>query len=462
MRFYSVVAPSALLALQTTAVVAQTTAPVPPEQLPLMPDCGIKCLHYAMSLSPCGADLACQCTDDALIETMTGCVMASCTIKETLLTRNISAMACGEPVRDKSPGYVAVSNSFGILSSLFVIQRFAYKLWAKLELGPDDWLTLAAMVSSTPSIVFNAHVVAPNGMGRDTWTLSYDNITVFCRYFFIMEIIYFADVALVKLALLYFYVRIFPSTGVRHLLLGTILFVALFGTTFIFVAIFQCKPIDYYWWKWDGEHQGQCMDFNAIAWSNAAISIVIDVWMLAIPMWQLKNLRLDWTKKLGVGMMFSVGTFVTVVSILRLRALNFSVHTANPTWDFFDVGIWSTVEINVGIICVCMPSLRLLLVRICPRLSQSAHRYYAHHEAPAGAYNRAASKQQPCQTGTTSRVERSHFRPPVNANGISYETSYEVEFGDKDKADDELQLVIMRDADVKSMASSRSERSVNL
>lgn len=224
------------------------------------------------------------------------------------MTRRVTGIACGEPVRDKSPGYVAVSNAFGVLSWLFVAQRFAYKLWTKLDLGADDWFTLAATASSTPSILFNALVVAPNGMGRDTWTLSYDNITTFCRYFFIMEIIYFADVALVKLALLYFYVRIFPSASVRRLLLGTVLFVALFGVAFVVVAIFQCTPIDYYWWKWDGEHQGHCMDINAIAWSNAAISIALDVWMLAIPLWQLRSLRLDWTKKLGVVMMFSVGT----------------------------------------------------------------------------------------------------------------------------------------------------------
>lgn len=143
---------------------------------------------------------------------------------------------------------------------------------------------------------------------------------------------------------------------------------------------------------------------------------------------------------------------VTIVSVLRLRALNFSANTANPTWDFFDVGIWSTVEINVGIICVCMPSLRLLLVRVFPRLSPSAHRYYVHGDGKPGAYGRAAARQQPRQTGTTSRVERSHPGPPVNPNQISYQTSYEIEYGDKDL--DELQLVIMRDPDGKTMESA--------
>jgi hypothetical protein len=53
-------------------------------------------------------------------------------------------------------------------------------------------------------------------------------------------------------------------------------------------------------------HEGSCLNINAIAWANAIISILLDVWMLAIPLWQLKGLQLDWKKKLGVGMMFSV------------------------------------------------------------------------------------------------------------------------------------------------------------
>ena len=43
-----------------------------------------------------------------------------------------------------------------------------------------------------------------------------------------------------------------------------------------------------------------------------------------------------------------------------------------------EVSIWSTIEINVGIICACMPTLRLLLVRLFPVLggSRSAGKYY--------------------------------------------------------------------------------------
>lgn len=72
-----------------------------------------------------------------------------------------------------------------------------------------------------------------------------------------------------------------------------------------------------FWDQWDGEHQGYCVELNRVAWSNAALSIAIDFWMLFIPLSQLIFLKLSWRKK-------------------------------------------------VSDICACMPSLRVAIVRLLP------------------------------------------------------------------------------------------------
>lgn len=51
----------------------------------------------------------------------------------------------------------------------------------------------------------------------------------------------------------------------------------------------------------------------------------------------------------GVALMFGVGTFVTVVSIIRLSALIHFAKSSNASWEFYDVSVWSTIEICVGI-----------------------------------------------------------------------------------------------------------------
>ncbi|KAG5982710.1 hypothetical protein E4U55_001500 [Claviceps digitariae] len=292
-------------------------------------------------------------------------------------TKNITSTTCGVPRRDQSRKYVSISNTFGVITALFVIQRFAYKIWANLDLGLDDWFTLVTLVSGLPSTILNAQALTPNGIGRDIWTMTPTQITNFSKFFFIMEILYFFQVAALKLALLFFYIRIFPAVTVQRLLWGTIAFTAMYGLVFIFVASLQCRPVQYFWTKWDGEHSGSCLNVNGLAWSNAVISILLDCWMLAIPLWQLASLNLSVKRKIGVGIMFCVGTFITVVSILRLRSLvKFGIDTTNPTWDFFGVGLWSTIEINIGIICTCMPTVRLFLVRLFPQrlgTTQSRH-----------------------------------------------------------------------------------------
>lgn len=59
---------------------------------------------------------------------------------------------------------------------------------------------------------------------------------------------------------------------------------------------------------------------------------------------------------------------VTVVSVLRLQSLIYLARSSNPTWDQWLVAWWSTIEVHVGMICTCLPTLRLILVRIYPRV----------------------------------------------------------------------------------------------
>lgn len=130
----------------------------------------------------------------------------------------------------------------------------------------------------------------------------------------------------------------------------------------------------------------------------------------------------------------------------------------NPTWDFFDVCIWSTVEVQVGIICVCMPSMRLLLVRLFPCLRGMSTRYYAKYASGVHP-STARMASRPLGTGTTSHVERSQHRPEVNENQITCQTTYTVEYGDK--YNDEVQLVNMRELDRKSARSGSATSGIS-
>ncbi len=202
----------------------------------------------------------------------------------------------------------AIAVAFCVSSSLFVIQRFAVKLLAhNLEITLDDWAILLAALVQAPTVVLICEPGIANGLGRDIWTLRPEQIADFGYYLWIFSALYFTNLAIVKLAFLLFYLRVFAKPLVRQVLWGTIFTVIGWGVLFVFVTIFQCAPISYYWNRWDGLREGSCMNPSAVAWANGAISIALDIWIIGIPLSQLNGLNLDWKKKLGVGAMFCVG-----------------------------------------------------------------------------------------------------------------------------------------------------------
>lgn len=73
-------------------------------------------------------------------------------------------------------------------------------------------------------------------------------------------------------------------------------------------------------------------------------------------------------KKIAIGVMFSVGAIVTIVSILRLRSLIVFMKSHNFTYDNLGCAEWSVVEIHVGIVCACLPSARVFFGRVVPKL----------------------------------------------------------------------------------------------
>lgn len=190
-----------------------------------------------------------------------------------------------------------------------VVGRIIFKQFvAKMGLSMDDWFILLTAIVGAPNRAIVVHGTGANGLGRDIWTLPFDMITRFGKFFYIMEILYFAELALLKVSILFFYLRIFPDTRIRRVLWVTQTLNVLVGVAFVIAASVPCTPISYFWTKWDGEGQGKCININALAWANAIISIVLDIWMIAIPLSQLPKIKLHWKRKVGIALMFFVGT----------------------------------------------------------------------------------------------------------------------------------------------------------
>ncbi|PTD07401.1 hypothetical protein HYE67_002206 [Fusarium culmorum] len=334
-----------------------------------IPDCAGSCLLDLTANSTCGIDVECLCADPNLQTVAASCVQSKCLPREALYTLNVTSVACEYPVRDRHQKFDTLGLCLGAITTLVVGARLFQKLRFERLLRADDYMIIVCWVTCIGNTISCVYGLSGNGFGRDAWTNSPYTITEFLRYVYIGQTFYATDVFLTKICVLLFYLRIFPVRSVQILIWTTIGVVALSMVVFIVLAIAQCQPISFFWTGWDKLHEGHCIGINPLAWSIAAVSIAMDFWVLAIPVFQLLQLQMKWQRKLAVAMMFLVGTFVSIVSIIRLQFLVAFGKSTNPTWDFFDTCYWSVIEVNVAIWCACMPDLRLLIVKAFPRLN---------------------------------------------------------------------------------------------
>ncbi|KAI6778178.1 uncharacterized protein J7T54_002713 [Emericellopsis cladophorae] len=234
-------------------------------------------------------------------------------------TQNVTLVSCGVPVRDRSSNLTTISAALFALTVIFVLVRFAFKVFAKLNFGMDDWLLLLTFITTIPSSVLFIVGLRPNGLGKDVWTLTAAQITGFLKYWYILAIVYFLQTTLVKITFVTFYMRIFTTRNTRRILWCTFAIVSLWGIAFVILAMQVCTPISYMWTQWDGEHKGKCVNDAAYVWTNAATNIALDVWILAVPLWELRHLQLHWKKKIGVALMFSLGAFQDLAYPVRVN-----------------------------------------------------------------------------------------------------------------------------------------------
>ena len=132
--------------------------------------------------------------------------------------------------------------------------------------------------------------------------------------------LYVMTIGLVKVSLLFFYLRVFPKKSFRIACWITIAFCAASAIAFTLVTIFQCHPIIYIWRK---DLRGKCVNYNSVAWANAVINIFQDIIIILLPMNELRHLQLNGRKKIGMYAMFGVGSlWVNLVSLVVTSSAN--------------------------------------------------------------------------------------------------------------------------------------------
>ncbi|KAN0112482.1 hypothetical protein V8E51_005433 [Hyaloscypha variabilis] len=263
---------------------------------------------------------------------------------------------------------VIVWSTVTVAIAAFVVILRIITRWKILNfLGKDDWFILVAVVFSIGNTICMC-LQAIWGFGRHFDTLLGYQIDMFLHPFYFSIISYDVALTLVKLSILFLYLRIFDSSRIRYgcyILLGVVITT---GSFIVLSSSFICWPVASFW---DKSIPGYCIPYAHLWYSHSALNILTDLAIFVLPLKTIYGLKLPRNQKISLCFVFTLGFFVCIISVFRIQYLKLAATTPDPTWNNNGIAEWSCIEINAAITCASLSTLKPLLSRLFPNLLSS-------------------------------------------------------------------------------------------
>jgi len=222
---------------------------------------------------------------------------------------------------------------------------------------------------------------------------------------FPVEVCYYFSVFLIKLSILFLYLRLgqwsgskctwrrslttLLASGLHNLLYkGTLVLMAIIVAQFIstvVVAMVQCIPMHKFW---DPTAPGHCINITAFYYceyyhppdddhddlrsanvndilATNVFTIITDCIMLALPIPTVWRIQARRAQRIGIVSVFLVGGISTAASCARLYSVKLFTESSMPLRDAAPINTWSFIEIYLGILCASASG-KWEMVRVSP------------------------------------------------------------------------------------------------
>ncbi|KZL65570.1 integral membrane protein [Colletotrichum incanum] len=286
--------------------------------------------------------------------------------------------------QERQNSLVITACFFTGISTIVVIARTFVRAVLIRKPGLDDYSMLVAIIF-TMGYLAEIFVGKANHIGFPMKTLSFENMTNLLRTTLAIQVTYYVCITAIKISILCMYLRFAVTRSLNVLCICTILFHLLFFFICIGVTLSQCQPL-HKMWDLTQAVDGVCINTTAFFYFTSGFNIVTDIWILVLPIKTLSGILRPRREKIALGIIFGVGMFATITSIIRLH----TIYTYTLAQDLFResilVNIWSILEINIGIICASVPALKPLftpkvLREAAGRNKRTGYQYHSHERS---------------------------------------------------------------------------------
>ncbi|KAK8053217.1 hypothetical protein PG996_012518 [Apiospora saccharicola] len=221
---------------------------------------------------------------------------------------------------------------------------------------------------------FMAHAVGAddilnNPVGPHQWDVPAVNVTaLFQKLTVVSVVIYALGCMAVKSTLLVLYLRIFSlQPNAKRLIWSGLIFIVVFYLISFIVTLASClpRPGEDGWSSINPARGNRCWEEDSrFAEVQGIFGALTDLYVWIVPMTMVAKVRLSRKRKLGVYGVFLTGFLACVVSIIN-AAFRFEMfQSSDALWNEGD----SAAELNIGIICACMPVVFTLFRGLARRL----------------------------------------------------------------------------------------------
>ncbi|KAI3097343.1 hypothetical protein CBS147333_9368 [Penicillium roqueforti] len=258
---------------------------------------------------------------------------------------------------------VAISSVFTGLAVLVVALRLYTRIHLVKAPGLDDLIIFVALLVDVAFYTFTM-LERLYGIGIRASELSEYDIERQLFWLWLSVPFYNMTMILAKFSALTLYARLFRPRRfllITYSLMGFLVIVGLWTSLSGFLF---CIPLHAFWSPSAEVRDSNCLPASPVWFTNAALQTFTDLVILVLPLSLLWKLQLPRRQKWGILVVFGLGIFIVGASAARMYPLSIMVGGGDFTQASAKAALWSCLEANVSIICICLPPLHPLFSRI--------------------------------------------------------------------------------------------------
>jgi len=331
----------------------------------------------------------------------------------------------GPPYKGMQTTMVVLSTVMTSLGFVAIVLRFIARGVVVRKVGADDMFMVAGWLV-TMGYLFEIWYGVRFGIGMHGTDIgSIPNMITLLKIIYAVQLTYNTAIALVKISIVCFYLRLATADGsFRIQSLATIVFLVVFYIATQVASTLQCLPISDNWNLAEGV-KPKCFNTLVYFYVIAAINIVLDIWILVMPLKTLKDIRRPRRDKIVLFIIFGIGAFSCISSIVRLYTIRVYAQSTDPFYDGAPINMWSLIEVNVAIVCASVPAMKPLFTKgLRERMSKSSKN--------SPRYGSQGHQMYPLSGGSDGH-QVPNFRDKANKNTYSARATSKYGMGGSDE-----------------------------